>query len=862
MSTQFRFNNTYVAALWWGMHSEGMTEIGQMTFRGKYEIYASYQNEMSYVLSHMRWINLMGDPTTDLWTDVPQMLTVTHPDSIPVGCSSITITVEDSLGNPLGDRYVCLWKGEETFLGGRTDESGEFTASINVPTEGELKITVTYHNDYPHIVDIPVYSSEVNPSFFDLIIDDDNLGLSSGNDDGFANPSESLELMIDLKNFGTTISATGVTATLTTTDENVNITVNEVSFSDISPGTISSGNSAFVVEMNSFFPQSYKIPCTLTIDCNEGTFISAFDIEVNSGELEHLNSTLAGGILPPGGTDEYSIRLHNLGVWDLTQVIGTLTSDDPQIIIDDGEASFGDIIAGTAVENLADPFVISADEWATSGREVEFNLHISSENGFEQDIPVFVSIGVISTNDPFGPDEYGYYCIDNTDLEYPEHPIFEWIEIDPHYGGSGNQLDLPDYGDEENVSAVLRIPFDFTFYGESFNEITVCSNGWIGFGDQTYFVDFNNYQLPTPFGPLSGMLCLYWDELVMGTGGVYSYYDENNSLFIIEYSRVDHRSTGSQIHTFEVVFHDPAHYVTPSGDGEIVFQYLEVNPVVGYSTENDYFTTGIMNHDHNDGLQYAYWNEYHPAASELMEGRAIKFTTIEPVRVETSTDLSITATPLNPPIIIPPSGGEFQYDVEVVNNGAQYSLFDFWIDITLPDGSEMEDFLVKYDNELSASGILLRTLTQYVPGNAPIGEYTYNTYAGANHAGEIWSQSSFSFTKAGHDDSGNGGWDVYGWDEDIFKADIILPANYSFRAPYPNPFNPTTTLSFELPKASKVQLTVFDVTGREVLGLVDGQMNAGSHNIVFDAAGLTSGVYFVRMQAGDFVQSRKMLLLK
>ena len=857
-----RFNNTYVAGLWWGMHAEGMTEIGPMTFRGKYEIYESHQYEMSSALNHMRWMNLMGDPTTDLWTDVPQILTVTHPDSIPVGTSSITLTVADSSGNPLSDRYVCLWKGDETFLGGRTDENGVFSSAINVPTEGELKITVTYHNDYPYLADIPVYACDINPSFFNLTIDDDNTGLSQGNNDGFANPSESLELMIDLKNFGTLISATGITATLTTVDENVTITADEVSFADISPGVIVSGNSAFVVEMSNYFSQSYKIPFTLTIDCNEGTFISAFDIEVNSGELEHLNSNFAGGILPPGGTDDYSIRLHNLGEWNLTQVTGTLTSTDPQITIDDGEASFGDIRAGSAVDNSADPFVITADEYATSGREVEFNLHISSENGFEQDLAVSLIIGDISTDDPFGPDGYGYYCIDNTDQEYLGHPVYDWMEIDPRFGGAGTQLHLPDYSNEQDVSELVQLPFDFTFYGESFDEITVCSNGWIGFGDQTYFADFRNYQLPTPFGPSSGMLCPYWDDITLQIGGVFSYYDEIEHLFIIEYSRVDLRASSTQIHTFEIVFFDPAHYTTLTGDGEIIFQYLEVNPVVGYSSDNDYFTTGIMNHEHSDGLQYAYWNEYHPAAAELTTGRSIKFTTIEPVRVELSTSVVITATPLNPPIIIPAGGGEFEYDVEIVNNGNQYALFDLWIDITFPDGSVMEDFFVKNNIELTALGTILRTITQNIPGNTPEGEYIYSIFVGDHHPGEIWSQSGFNFTKSGVDASGSGNWDVYGWDESIGEEIVSAPSEYILKGAYPNPFNPSTDISFALPIAGKVSLKVYNTLGREVAILADGWQDTGWHKVRFDAGSLSSGIYFCILRTEKSVLVEKMVLLK
>lgn len=79
---------------------------------------------------------------------------------------------------------------------------------------------------------------------------------------------------------------------------------------------------------------------------------------------------------------------------------------------------------------------------------------------------------------------------------------------------------------------------------------------------------------------------------------------------------------------------------------------------------------------------------------------------------------------------------------------------------------------------------------------------------------------------------------------------------------YPNPFNPTTTISFYLPQAEEVSLSVFDITGRQVATLVNRPMNAGSHTETFDASALSSGIYFYRIEAGDFQSVQKMMLVK
>lgn len=90
----------------------------------------------------------------------------------------------------------------------------------------------------------------------------------------------------------------------------------------------------------------------------------------------------------------------------------------------------------------------------------------------------------------------------------------------------------------------------------------------------------------------------------------------------------------------------------------------------------------------------------------------------------------------------------------------------------------------------------------------------------------------------------------------------VLPEEFSLEQNYPNPFNPSTTIRFDIPNASPVRLSVFDVLGREVAVLVNEQIAAGVHEVSVDAKQFASGMYVYRLQAGNFVQTRKMLFLK
>ncbi len=99
--------------------------------------------------------------------------------------------------------------------------------------------------------------------------------------------------------------------------------------------------------------------------------------------------------------------------------------------------------------------------------------------------------------------------------------------------------------------------------------------------------------------------------------------------------------------------------------------------------------------------------------------------------------------------------------------------------------------------------------------------------------------------------------------EDIILAEQgQLPETFVINEVYPNPFNPSTVIAYSLPEGTDVELVVYDVWSREVARLVDGYKQAGYHSIVFDASHLPSGVYLYRLQAGSFVASKQITLLK
>jgi hypothetical protein len=96
----------------------------------------------------------------------------------------------------------------------------------------------------------------------------------------------------------------------------------------------------------------------------------------------------------------------------------------------------------------------------------------------------------------------------------------------------------------------------------------------------------------------------------------------------------------------------------------------------------------------------------------------------------------------------------------------------------------------------------------------------------------------------------------------VIEVDAGLPKVFALEQNYPNPFNPSTTIRYQLPVASEVKLEVYDVLGKKIATLVNERQSAGSYQVVWNASGLSSGTYFYRLQAGTFVETKKMIMVK
>jgi hypothetical protein len=228
--------------------------------------------------------------------------------------------------------------------------------------------------------------------------------------------------------------------------------------------------------------------------------------------------------------------------------------------------------------------------------------------------------------------------------------------------------------------------------------------------------------------------------------------------------------------------------------------------------------------------------------------------------------LDVTLTPVNPPITIPANGGSFQFNTAVARTVGPQAAFWAWARMKYPNGTYSSPTLGPVQINPPVGVTITRLRIQNIPSTHPAGVTTYLGYANTTFTYPAIDSSSFTFTKLVTVD--NGPWvNDYTCSGELFPGEEVTfgeihPSAFLLYPCSPNPFNPTTAIRYQLSVFSHVSLRVYNTTGRLIAELVNGGQQAGIHQVTFDGSRLASGLYFLRMQEGDFSATQKLMLVK
>jgi len=715
--TRTRYNNSISSGMWRSVFDYGVRIFGSSVLAGKIEFYNNFPNDVEpngMAEFYFRIYNILSDPSLNMWILTPNTIS----QNVIVG--GTTFAQSDAhirINAPHLNNAIVTGTKNNVDYGFTRIQNGFAILPINPEQTGDLMITISKENFHPLVATL---SPSGNASI--------GVNANSMTDTGSViNPHQNYNLALTLQNYSSS-TLNNITATLNSNQPDmVNIPNNAQTITSIGAGQTTTVN--FTLNATHLIQPQQII--TFELQFSPINVTHSFQLMTGGAEISIISYD---GILHLGQNNTVNFTIINTGSVALNNASVNVFTQTTAASISTPVVNLGNLAVGES-QTFAAGIQIASDTF--SGRNIPLRFLFTDAQNYSYNRYFAVTAGIPSTTDPTGPCEYGYWAYDSFDTAFPQAPVYNWVEIDPRDGGQGEVFLHFDDG-----TITVDLPFTFRFYGRDYDELSICSNGWVSF-IPTWMNDFTNQYIPAALGPYT-MLAAYWDDLKgMKIGededgeGIYDnmricyWHDEANNRFIIQWNDAYNRYTidlweDAHLQKFQIIL-----YPQTGQDGNIVYQYHTIdNPDI----DLNYSTIGIENHTQTVGLTYTHANIYPPTATLLQAGLAIKFTT-------------------NPP------------DAHVANADA-------------------------------VSGI-----------------------------------------------------------------PVQLGQNY------PNPFNPSTTITFSTRQTGRVKVNIYNIKGQLIKTMIDSEIPAGQHSLVWNGMdnngeSVASGVYFYRLETGNYKQTKKMLLMK
>ena len=631
LHTSTKYNNVINAYMYDAMLNYNVVELGPAMQAGQWGLTKEFPAQSGAGEAqefYANVYNILGDPSLQVYLDTPKEFTITSGAVTSVD-NFINISLSDPHSQPVSNAVISIMTDGALIEKGISDKNGQYATILDIEGTPALDI---YANKGGFIQGHEIVY--VQNSDQDLVLSDINIGTQ----DNSVKPmlGSLMDISISFQNQSSN-SLGPISCNIAFSDHvvpsmfNVNIPTSE-------PGETVTING---IEITAYGTDVSNAVIGV-INSEDGSTLCdlAIDIEMPVFEIEFTEQP------EPGDEFQASLSVVNFtqGNYSVVSIQLTPLSEGATLSVNGSSeqlSSFNPFESSLHETN----YILALDD-VSYGSDITFLVEFF-KNGYsfyEQE--VVLALIPPADNYPVAPNNFGYWAYDDTDEGYEQTPVFEWVELDPNYGGSnGTHYELDD---DDHVD--VELPFVFKYHGRDYDQITISSNGWTSFEgcDIDYFW---NMSIPMYMGP-KAMLAPFSDDLeTIDTNGdgqidkwvdIYTWHDDSNGRFIIEWSRALNGYDEVTEETFEIILYDQNAMPTESGNGVIDFQYLEIDDV---DVTKNYSTVGIEAPDKNYGLQYVFNNVYTDGAAPLENERAIRFTTEAPSNYISALDVDNDITP-------------------------------------------------------------------------------------------------------------------------------------------------------------------------------------------------------------------------
>jgi len=565
----------------------------------------------------------------------------------------------------------------------------------------------------------------------------------------------------------------------------------------------------------------------------------------------------------------YYFALKALDIWGnksvMSNVPATITWDAPVMVIDPDSINHTLLLNTTFVDSV----VIS--NVSTTNSSMDFSIELTN-NTFPENITAkIVEITKnhnkkINRNNPLntkgssfrgsgGPDLFGYQWIDSND---PQGPVYVWEEISTTGTLVTNWIATGVYSAlDEGKAGPFNIGFNFKYYGVPYTQVYFCSNGFISFSDITD-AGMTNESIPGTDIP-NNLIAALWDDLDGKTTGKV-YYKSYTDKFIVEYKDWPGYYSGTGPFTFQIVLHK---------NGKINVYY---KTILGSSNS---CSVGIEDQDGSDGLQvlrdasylvnnlallfYAEpeWLITNNFAGTIYNGNSLgvvlNFVTEGLELGNYSMDLNITTNdPIHPLVVVPiHMSVTNEVPVELLSFSSEIVDGNVVLNWSTATETNNNGFQIERKIHSPQSSVGNWENKGYVSGKGTTTEKTFYSYTDKNEkpGKYLYRLKQIDFDGA------------FSYSNEI-QVEVTGPKDFALYQNYPNPFNPSTTIKFALPVKTNLNLNVYNTLGEKVAEIFNGELEEGYHEMMFNASGLSSGIYFYKIESENYSATKKLMLLK
>ncbi|MCF7859368.1 MAG: carboxypeptidase regulatory-like domain-containing protein, partial [Candidatus Cloacimonetes bacterium] len=891
--------------------------------------YNTNNKEVTYNLFHHH-----GDAFTNLFSEVPQNLTISHDPELLSEVSTFNVTADE------GALIALSVEGEIIGLAEGTGSPTAVTIEPQIPPT-QVDIVITKQNYYRYETTIMVSPPDGPYVVYDshTIIDD----WGNGNNNGVLDYGEEVMIDLTLANVGSEL-AEGVYVWLFSTDEYLTVTDSVSWFGDIPAGETHTMYGSFSFEVAGDVPNGHVIDFIIQADGVE-TWESYFSIQAFAPNVEYTGNLIDDSstgnnnqFFDPEETVDLNVTINNSGDSDAYNVLGELTSSDPYITVNTiGTVNYGDVVTGG---EATQSYSVTASPDTPYEHPAEFNLEITGDYGLIVSFSFIIEIGadIELFFDDFEEGIDNWTVINDGGIGlwtiYGE-PYPNAYDLPPSSSGNVCAADSDETGSGTTTltTLLLATPLNLSMFSEitlefdsDFNAIDiddlcfieVSADGgdtWdialqysgvdvrntheeldisdVASGEIEVLIRFRSVQpgwdwwwvidnvgvygggAPLAFGTVSGFVLdaetnapiegadiagfttssadgSYTMDMVVGTYDLTcsaeNYFDLTIDNIVVE----------------EGVVTDQDFLLTPSfPPNNVQASAVDYNDVTitweAPATEITVAPTRTPESKKRNDTAIISKSETNYRTTRSLLGYKIYKDDSELVEIDSPSTLTYTDEALD--------AGEYVYTVTALyDEGESAQSAPVNVTITLPAPinvsaqSQDPNIILSWDIP-AARG--LASYTIYRNTELLVEEVTDSPYEDMNVASGNYIYNVVAVF--------DGGWESEMSDNAFVSHtgtnNMSLPEVTALTGNYPNPFNPETTVSFSLSEAGYVSLNIYNMRGQLVKTLVNEQLEAAYHDVVWDGRdnngkNVSSGIYFYKMQSGKYSRTSKMILMK